>query len=119
MKRRHWVLLAAFVTPAFAQTPALTSLSPSTVAANSAITLTLNGSNFSSGTSLLVGRTQISNPANCGNTCPITYSSASQLTVALTAANVGNPGTLSIQAQNGTAYSNALTLTVVQGTNNP
>ena len=88
-------------------TPALTTLSPSSAAAGgSAFTLTVNGSNFVSGS---VVRWNGANRTT-------TFVSATQLTAAITAADIAAAGSASVTVQNnppGGAVSNALTFTII------
>ena len=90
-----------------ASTPALTTLSPSSAAAGgSAFTLTVNGSNFVSGS---VVRWNGANRTT-------TFVSATQLTAAITAADIAAAGSASVTVQNnppGGAVSNALTFTII------
>ncbi|MFT3796204.1 beta strand repeat-containing protein [Flavobacterium sp.] len=80
--------------------PSLASLSPSSkVAGTGAFTLTVNGANFVSGTSVV--RWNGSNRAT-------TFVSATQLTAAITAADITSSGTASITVANGSGVSNAL-----------
>ena len=85
-------------------TPTLTSLSPSSaVAGGPAFTLTVNGSNFVSGS---VVRWNGANRTT-------TFVSATQLTAAITAADIAAAGSASVTVQNpGGAVSNALTFTI-------
>ena len=87
-----------------ASTPTLTSLSPGSAAAGGpAFTLTVNGSNFVSGS---VVRWNGANRTT-------TFVSATQLTAAITAADIAPAGTASVTVQNpGGAVSNALTFTI-------
>src|SRR5579859_8008120 len=69
-------------------TPTISSITPSTVAAGSAtFTLTVNGTNFISGTQILWD----------GAALTTTVVSNSQLTAQVTAAQIANPGTVSIR----------------------
>lgn len=80
--------------------PVLTSLSPSSkVAGSGAFTLTVNGSNFVNGTSTVRW--------NGGNRIT-TFVSSTQLTAAITAADIVSSGTASITVANGSGVSNAL-----------
>ena len=85
-------------------TPTLTTLSPSSaVAGGPAFTLTVNGSNFVSGS---VVRWNGANRTT-------TFVSATQLTAAITAADIAAAGSASVTVQNpGGAVSNALTFTI-------
>jgi hypothetical protein len=89
--------------------PSLTSISPGTVVAGgSDFTLTLNGSNFVSGSLVQVN----------GAGRATTFVSNSQLTATISAGDIASPGTLSITVNNsspGGGTSSALTLAV----NNP
>ena len=84
--------------------PTLTSLSPSSAAAGGpAFTLTVNGSNFVSGS---VVRWNGANRTT-------TFVSATQLTAAIPAADIAAAGSASVTVQNpGGAVSNALTFTI-------
>ena len=86
----------------------LTTLSPSSaVAGLPAFTLTVNGSNFVSGS---VVRWNGTNRAT-------TFVSATQLTAAITAADIAAAGSASVTVQNpGVAISNALTFTITSAT---
>jgi len=80
--------------------PALTSLSPaSKVAGTGAFTLTVNGANFVSGTSVVRWN---------GSNRTTTFVSATQLTAAITAADITSSGTANITVANGSGVSNAL-----------
>lgn len=80
--------------------PVLTSLSPSSrVAGTGAFTLTVNGANFVSGTSVVRWN---------GSNRTTTFVSATQLTAAITAADITSSGTASITVANGSGVSNAL-----------
>jgi hypothetical protein len=89
--------------------PALTSLSPSTATAGgAAFTLTVNGSNFVSGSVVRVN----------GSSRTTTFANSTQLTAAISSSDIASPGTLSITVVNaapGGGTSGALSLTV----NNP
>ena len=87
-----------------ASTPTLTTLSPSSaVAGGPAFSLTVNGSNFVSGSVVRWN----------GANRPTTFVSATQLTAALTAADIAAAGSASLTVQNpGGAVSNALTFTI-------
>jgi hypothetical protein len=89
--------------------PSLTSLSPSTATAGgAAFTLTVNGSNFVSGSVVQVN----------GSNRTTTFVSNTQLTAAIPASDIASPGSLSVTVTNGPpggGTSAALTLTV----NNP
>ena len=69
------------VTYIVAETPALTSLSPSTVQANTAFTLTVNGTGFTN-TSVVIFN---------GNPLSTNFVSATQLTVSITADQIAQP----------------------------
>jgi Right handed beta helix region/Immunoglobulin I-set domain len=89
--------------------PAITSLSPATITAGgAAFTLTVNGSNFVSGSTVQWN----------GSSRTTTYVSATQLTAAITAADIATAGTASVTVINpspGGGTSQAQTFT----TNNP
>jgi hypothetical protein len=89
------------VTPA---QPTLTSLSPSTVVAGSgAFTLTVNGTGFTSGATV----------AWAGSARTTTFVSPTQLTAAISASDVANAATVSVDvAQNSVRSANQLTFTV-------
>jgi hypothetical protein len=90
--------------PAAATAPTLSSLSPtSTAAGGTGFTLTVNGSNFVSGASVLWN----------GATRPATFVSATQLTAAIPAGDIAAAGTAQVSAMNpGSSASNALPFTV-------
>lgn len=120
---RATALVAVAAALAFAQSaPTLTSLSPSSVPADTDATITLYGTNLS-GTDVVLGGqfgTVISNSLCFSGPCPIAYISSSQMTVALGAGLLASPGTLSIQVESGSAASNSLTLTITApGAPNP
>lgn len=80
--------------------PALTSLSPSSkVAGTGAFTLTVNGANFVNGTSTVRWN---------GSNRTTTFVSATQLTAAITAADITSSGTANITVANGSGVSNSL-----------
>jgi hypothetical protein len=84
--------------------PITTSLTPSSaIAGTSAFMLTVNGSNFVSGTSLVKWN---------GSTRTTTFISATQLTASITAADIAAAGSASITVANGAAISNAQTFTI-------
>ncbi|NUY81874.1 hypothetical protein HUK80_13300 [Flavobacterium sp. MAH-1] len=84
--------------------PVLASLSPSSrVAGTGAFTLTVTGANFVSGTSVVRWN---------GSNRTTTFVSSTQLTAAITAADVASSGTASITVANGNGISNALTFTI-------
>ena len=93
--------------------PTAGSLSPiSTTAGNPAFTLTVNGSNFISGSTVKWNGTSLTT----------TYISATQLTASVTAALIAAVGTASITVFNGTpggGTSNALVFTINPIPNNP
>ena len=81
----------------------LTSLSPaSTTAGGSAFTLTVNGTGFTSGTTVNWNSTALTT----------TFVSATQLTAAVPAGLIAQPGTASITASTASQLSNALTFTI-------
>lgn len=83
--------------------PILTSLSPaSTVAGGPAFTLTVNGSGFVTGATVLWNNTALAT----------TYVSSTQLTAAVSAGLIAQAGSVSITANVGNAVSNALTFTI-------
>ncbi len=99
------------ITAASNPVPAITTLSPSTVAAGSAaFTLTVNGSNF-------VATSQVKfNGANKTTT----FVSATQLTAAITAADVNTAGTPAVTVVNptpGGGTSNSVTFTITAASN--
>jgi hypothetical protein len=84
--------------------PVITSLAPSSkIAGSGTFTLTVNGSNFISGTSTVRWN---------GSNRTTTYVSPTQLTAAITAADITTAGTASITVANGTAVSNTQTFTI-------
>lgn len=84
--------------------PTITNISPpSKVAGTGAFTLTVNGTGFVSGTSIV--RWDGSNRAT-------TFVSATQLTAAVLAADIASAGTAAITVANGVAVSNAQTFTI-------
>ncbi|MGA3344886.1 MAG: IPT/TIG domain-containing protein [Terracidiphilus sp.] len=109
-----WLVLATLVVPigigqrAFAQTPAITGISPSTVNAGSpAFTLTIAGANFDTTSTIQIDGTILS-PAS---------ESATQLTVTVPASLIASTGTLSVSVVNraptgAPLTSNAVTLIV-------
>jgi YVTN family beta-propeller protein len=126
LKTSTFVLILAACTTlaAQAQAPVLTSVTPSTVAAGSSVTLTLTGSNFSSTAEVWIGGapgsafdfpTTVTNTFCFSSSCPITYVSSSQLKVTATFPNTGS---IPVRVANGSAGSNALTVSVIPGTNN-
>jgi hypothetical protein len=84
--------------------PALTSLSPNTATASgAAFTLTVNGSNFVSGATVIWN----------GAARTTTFVSATQVTAAIPASDIAAAGTAQVTAINpGSASSNALPFTV-------
>ena len=83
--------------------PVLTSISPSTaVAGRPAFTLTVNGSGFLSGTTVLW------NGASLGTT----FVSSTQLNAAVTANLIAQQGSASVTVSSGDSVSNALTFTI-------
>ena len=99
-------------------TPALTSLSPTSVWAGyvkNDVTLVVNGSNFVSGAHIFLSGGEKTNT---------TFVNASQLTVPLVAADLATPGTLTVSVKNppippGTSSTGALLLPVVAETSDP
>ena len=89
-------------------TPTITSISPATVIAGGpALTLTVTGTNFLTGATVSFNSTALTT----------TYVSATQLTAAVPANLIAQPGTAQITAQNtGGAVSNAVTLTITPPT---
>ncbi|HEX9979608.1 MAG TPA: T9SS sorting signal type C domain-containing protein [Flavobacterium sp.] len=84
--------------------PVITSISPSSRTAGTAgFPLTVNGSNFVTGTSTVRWN---------GSNRSTTYVSPTQLTAVITAADISASGTASITVANGTAISNAQTFTI-------
>jgi hypothetical protein len=84
--------------------PSLTSISPSSkVAGSGAFTLTVNGSNFVSGTSTVKWN---------GTARTTTYVSPTQLTAAILASDISTTGSASITVVNGTAISNSLSFLI-------
>lgn len=84
--------------------PVLASLLPSSkIAGTGAFTLTVNGANFVNGTSGVRWN---------GGSRTTTFVSSSQLTAAITAADIASSGTASVTVANGAAVSNALTFTI-------
>lgn len=80
--------------------PVLTSLAPSSkVAGTGAFTLTVNGANFVNGTSTVRWN---------GSNRTTTFVSATQLTAAITAADIASSGTANVTVANGSGVSNAL-----------
>ena len=93
----------AVTPPAAAATPAISSLSPSTVPAAAAATISIQGAGFVSGS---VAQWN-------GSARPTTVASASLLTVALTAADLASPGAGKITVSNPDgSVSPAATLTI-------
>lgn len=89
------------------QTPAITSISPTTVTAgSSAFTLTVNGSNFISNSQVLVAGTALTPSSQ----------TATQLQVTVPSGEVANPGQVTVQVVNQVAvavlYSNIVNLQV-------
>lgn len=84
--------------------PTITSISPtSRVAGSGAFTLTVNGTNFISGTSTVRWN---------GSNRTTTYVSPTQLTASILATDITASGTAAITVANGTAISNAQTFTI-------
>jgi hypothetical protein len=84
--------------------PITASLAPSSaIAGTSAFTLTVNGSNFVNGTSVVKWN---------GSNRTTTFISATQLTASITAADIAAAGSASITVANGAAISNAQTFTI-------
>jgi len=99
-------------------TPSITSISPTNVTAGGpAYALTVNGSNFNSGTAAVL--TVLSNPMTPFSNPPTTFVSATQLTVQISAADIASPGTVQLQVENSdffmTATSNAVSFVVNPG----
>ena len=94
----------AFSLVVSAAAPVLTSISPSSAAAGGpAFTLTVNGSNFVSNSTVRWN----------GSNRTTTFVSSSQLTAAIPATNIASPGTAAVTVANpGGSISNALTFTV-------
>jgi VCBS repeat-containing protein len=85
--------------------PFLTSISPSTGTADAAFTLTVNGTNFVSGATVLWNGTPL----------PTTFVNSTQLTAAVPAGDLATSGTFPVKVANpspGGATSNALSFTV-------
>ncbi len=122
-----WLSLAGALSPLWtpcgrAQSPSLASISPSSVPAGADATITLQGANLASGANVVVGGNILSNAFCFSGSCPISYVSISEMTVALPASTLASPGELSIAVETASgAVSNSLTLTVTTGgaTNNP
>ena len=107
---------AAFALNGTAPTPSITSLSPSSVMAGSAaFALTVTGSGFVSGASATVG----------GQARTVTFGSATQVTIAVQAADVASQGNVPVQVSNpspcagGLCASNSVALTVTAPTPAP
>jgi hypothetical protein len=84
--------------------PTIASLAPtSKIAGSGAFTLTVNGSNFVSGTSVVKWN---------GSNRVTTFVSATQLTASILAADITTTGTASVTVANGTAVSNSQTFTI-------
>lgn len=84
--------------------PTTTSISPaSKIAGTGAFTLTVNGSNFVSGNSVVKWN---------GSNRTTTFVSSSQLTASILATDITTAGTASITVANGAAVSNAQTFTI-------
>ncbi|PKB15127.1 T9SS sorting signal type C domain-containing protein [Flavobacterium sp. 5] len=84
--------------------PTITSISPpSKVAGTGAFTLTVNGTGFVSGTSIVRWN---------GSNRTTTFISATQLTVAVLATDITSAGTAAITVANGVAVSNGQTFTI-------
>lgn len=84
--------------------PSLVSLSPSSrIAGTGAFTLTVNGANFVNGISTVRWN---------GSNRTTTFVSATQLTAAITAADVLSSGTASVTVANGSGVSNALNFVI-------
>lgn len=80
--------------------PVLASISPaSRIAGTGAFTLTVNGANFVNGTSVVRWN---------GSNRTTTFVSSTQLTAAITAADIASSGTANITVANGSGVSNAL-----------
>jgi hypothetical protein len=105
-----FVLAAAVASAAFSATvPVILTITPQTVVAGTGgFTLTVNGTNFVTGATVLVN----------GTSRTTTFVSSSQVTAGILSSDVLNAGTLQITATNpGTLRSGAVTLTVLP--NNP
>ena len=107
---------AAFSLNSTAPTPSITSLSPSSVMAGSpAFSLAVTGSGFVSGATATVG----------GQPRTVTFGSATQMTIAVQAADVASQGSVTVHVSNpapcagGLCTSNNLTLTVTAPTPAP
>ena len=104
---RVFLLLAAVLTIGHAAAATLTSLSPTTrTAGGAAFTLTVNGTGFISGSSVVQWN---------GSSRPTTFVSATRLTAAIPATDIALAGIAQVTALTSGAASNPLTLTI----NNP
>ena len=84
--------------------PEINSVSPSSkVAGTGTFTITLNGSNFVNGSSLVRWN---------GSSRTTTFVSATQLTASITASDIVSSGTAAVTVSNGAAVSNALSFTI-------
>ena len=102
-----FLLLAAVLTIGRADAATLTSLSPTTrTAGGAAFTLTVNGTGFINGSSVVQWN---------GSSRPTTFVSATRLTAAIPATDIALAGIAQVTALTSGASSNALTLTI----NNP
>ena len=93
-------------------TPSISSLLPSSVTAGDpGFTLTVNGSNFISGTAVVW-----SNPDNPDSgTATAAFASTSQVTKPISAADIAIPGTVQVTVLNGGAQSNVVSFVIKPG----
>lgn len=83
--------------------PAIASLSPaSTTAGGSAFTLTVQGTGFASGATVVWNTTSVT----------ATYKSSTQLTASIPASYIANPGTVSVSVKSNGVSSNSVTFTI-------
>ena len=109
-------VIATFAKNSTAPTPSISSLNPSSVMAGGpAFSLTVTGSGFVSGATATVG----------GQARTVTFGSATQLTIAVSATDIANSGAVPVQISNtapcagGLCTSNSVPLTVTAPTPAP
>lgn len=84
-------------------TPKLSALSPSSITAGgAAFTLTLTGSNFTTGSTVYWGTTALAGG----------YGSGTQVTAAISATMIANPGSVSVYVHSAGGNSNSMTFTI-------
>lgn len=86
--------------------PHISSLNPTSATAGTAVSLTITGTGFASGSVVYWSTT----PIAAGNTG---YTSTTQLTASISAAQTANPGTVSIYVHTAAGNSNSVNFTVM------